>query len=146
MVEWGTVPLPDDPDLSPGQLEGLLARSHAGEPKEFRVSVDVLVNLAVTAGGVAVLMLATFVYAMRTRVHATMDTVLPLGSLPVQVAMYERAPLGGVTWLGVAVWAVRFGFETVGDAQLRRFRADPANAGRVLDRGPWRYEGPAAAV
>ena len=67
MVEWGTVPLPDDPDLSPGQLEGLLARSHAGEPKEFRVSVDVLVNLAVTAGGVAVLMLATFVYAMRTR-------------------------------------------------------------------------------
>ena len=64
-----------------------------------------------------------------------------LGSLPVQVAMYERAPLGGVTWLGVAVWAVRFGFETVGDAQLRRFRADPANAGRVLDRGPWRYRG-----
>ena len=51
-----------------------------------------------------------------------------------------------MTWLGVAVWAVRFGFETVGDAQLRRFRADPANAGRVLDRGPWRYEGPAAAV
>jgi len=25
------------------------------------------------------------------------------------------------------------------DAQLRRFRADPANAGRVLDRGLWRY-------
>ena len=35
-----------------------------------------LVNLAVTAGVVAVLMLATFVYAMRTRVHAIMDTVL----------------------------------------------------------------------
>jgi steroid 5-alpha reductase family enzyme len=28
---------------------------------------------------------------------------------------------------------------TVGDLQLRRFRADPANAGRVLDRGLWRY-------
>jgi len=37
------------------------------------------------------------------------------------------------------VWAVGFGFEAVGDAQLRRFRADPANAGKVLDRGLWRY-------
>jgi steroid 5-alpha reductase family enzyme len=35
--------------------------------------------------------------------------------------------------------AVGFGFEAVGDAQLRRFRADPANAERVLNRGLWRY-------
>ena len=27
----------------------------------------------------------------------------------------------------------------MGDEQLRRFKADPANAGRVLDRGLWRY-------
>jgi steroid 5-alpha reductase family enzyme len=60
-------------------------------------------------------------------------------SLPVQVAMYERASLSWVTWLGVAVWAVGFGFETVGDWQLRRFRASASNAGRVLDRGLWRY-------
>ena len=180
-----------------------------------------LVNLAVTAVTVAVLMLATFAYAMRTRVNAILDTVWALGfviiavvsfllsagsgvpgrrvlvlvltavwglrlgahifsrnrgqgedkryasllrrnrgnlaafvlryiywaqgrvmwfvSLPVQVAMYQQAPVGAVTWLGVAVWAVGFGFEAVGDAQLRRFRADPANAGRVLDRGLWRY-------
>jgi steroid 5-alpha reductase family enzyme len=39
----------------------------------------------------------------------------------------------------VAVWAVGFGFEPVGDAQLQRFRADPGNAGRVFDRGLWRY-------
>jgi len=30
-------------------------------------------------------------------------------------------------------------FESVGDAQLARFKADPANAGRVMDRGLWRY-------
>ncbi len=41
----GEVPLPDDPNLSPGQLEDLLARSHAGEPKEFRVSVDAFHDL-----------------------------------------------------------------------------------------------------
>jgi NAD(P)-dependent dehydrogenase (short-subunit alcohol dehydrogenase family) len=45
VVEWGTVPLPDDPDLSPEQLETLLAQSQAGEPKEFRVSVEAFNDL-----------------------------------------------------------------------------------------------------
>ncbi len=60
-------------------------------------------------------------------------------SLPVQIAMYERAPVSAITWVGVAVWALGFGFEVVGDAQLSRFRSDPANAGKVLDSGLWRY-------
>jgi len=36
---------------------------------------------------------------------------------------------------------VSFGivWETIGDAQLARFKADAANAGRVMDRGLWRY-------
>ena len=45
VVEWGTVPLPNDPDLSPGQLETLLAQSQAGKPKEFRVSVEAFNDL-----------------------------------------------------------------------------------------------------
>ncbi len=40
---------------------------------------------------------------------------------------------------GVLVWAVGFFFEAVGDWQLARFRADPANKGRVMNRGVWRY-------
>jgi steroid 5-alpha reductase family enzyme len=44
-----------------------------------------------------------------------------------------------LTVLGVVLWLVGFGFETVGDAQLAAFRADPANRGRVMDRGLWRY-------
>jgi steroid 5-alpha reductase family enzyme len=180
-----------------------------------------LINLAVTAGTVAALMLVTFAYAMRTHVQAIMDTTWALGfvviaavsfglssghgntgrralvlvltavwglrlaayifarnhgrgedpryasllrrntgslakfvlryiywaqgrvmwlvSLPLQVAMYEHARLSVVTWLGVALWVIGFGFETIGDAQLRRFKADPANAGKVMDRGLWRY-------
>ena len=39
----------------------------------------------------------------------------------------------------LALFAAGFAFEAVGDLQLLRFRADPANAGRVLDRGLWRY-------
>jgi steroid 5-alpha reductase family enzyme len=34
---------------------------------------------------------------------------------------------------------VGIGFETIGDAQLDRFRKDPANKGKVLDTGLWRY-------
>lgn len=45
-------------------------------------------------------------------------------------------PLGAA---GSAVWFAGFLFETVGDFQLARFKRDPANRGRVLDRGLWRY-------
>ncbi len=45
VVEWGTVELPADPDLSPEVLSDLLAESHRGEPREFRVSVDAFADL-----------------------------------------------------------------------------------------------------
>jgi steroid 5-alpha reductase family enzyme len=64
-----------------------------------------------------------------------------LTSLPVQVGQFLLAPaaIGPVAWLGVAVWTVGFLFETVGDWQLARFRRDPANAGRIMQTGLWRY-------
>ncbi|HEY5983879.1 MAG TPA: DUF1295 domain-containing protein [Anaerolineales bacterium] len=48
----------------------------------------------------------------------------------------------GLTWqdyLGAAVWLIGFFFEAVGDLQLARFKADPRNKGKVMDRGVWRY-------
>ncbi len=62
-------------------------------------------------------------------------------SLPVQVAQSSPQPAHG-TWLdvlGFVLWSVGFVFEAVGDAQLMRFKADPANQGKVMDRGLWRY-------
>ena len=41
--------------------------------------------------------------------------------------------------LGFWVWCAGFFFEAVGDAQLARFKRDPANKGRIMDRGLWRY-------
>lgn len=41
--------------------------------------------------------------------------------------------------LGVIVWVIGFFFEAVGDWQLARFKADPANRGKVMNRGVWRY-------
>jgi steroid 5-alpha reductase family enzyme len=46
--------------------------------------------------------------------------------------------LGGVwAMLGVIVWLIGFAIEVVADAQKRRFRADPANAGRFISTGLW---------
>jgi steroid 5-alpha reductase family enzyme len=61
-------------------------------------------------------------------------------SLPVQVGMSDATPagLGALDWIGTALWGVGFAFESVGDLQLARFKDDPANRGRVMDRGLWR--------
>lgn len=40
---------------------------------------------------------------------------------------------------GLLVWTIGFGFEAIGDRQLARFKRDPANRGRVMDQGLWRY-------
>jgi steroid 5-alpha reductase family enzyme len=61
-------------------------------------------------------------------------------SIGVQLGQVPDTPgLGVLAALGVVVWAVGLGFEAIGDAQLARFKADPANAGTVMDRGLWRY-------
>lgn len=62
-------------------------------------------------------------------------------SLPVQAAMVPASPSGLVVldFAGIALWCVGMFFETVGDLQLARFKADPANSGSVMDRGLWRY-------
>jgi steroid 5-alpha reductase family enzyme len=39
--------------------------------------------------------------------------------------------------LGVIVWLIGFAIEVVADTQKRRFRADPANAGRFISTGLW---------
>jgi len=61
-------------------------------------------------------------------------------SLPVQLGSSATSPdLGLLAVAGSLVWAVGFGFESIGDYQLARFKADPDNEGRVMDRGLWRY-------
>jgi steroid 5-alpha reductase family enzyme len=61
-------------------------------------------------------------------------------SLPVQLALVRGdGDLGVLAVLGIALWCVGLFFEAVGDTQLARFKADPANKGIVMDRGLWRY-------
>ena len=83
-----------------------------------------------------------FARAALTVVFAPQAVLLYLTCLPAQLGVLAApapAPLGALAWAGLALWLVGMTFEVVGDAQLKAFRADPANAGRVLDTGLWRY-------
>ena len=61
-------------------------------------------------------------------------------SLPVQLGQVRTEPGFGVLGaLGIWVWGVGLYFEAVGDAQLARFKRDPANKGLVMNQGLWRY-------
>jgi len=60
-------------------------------------------------------------------------------SLPLLAAINSTAPLGWLDLAGAALWLVGLVFEAGGDWQLARFKAEPANRGKVLDTGLWRY-------
>ncbi len=42
-------------------------------------------------------------------------------------------------YLGLAVWALGFFFEVVGDSQLKKFLSDPINWGEIMNKGLWQY-------
>jgi steroid 5-alpha reductase family enzyme len=62
-------------------------------------------------------------------------------SMPLLVAQIHLSPdrVTAPDIFGVAFWAVGFFFESAGDLQLARFKANPANKGKVMESGVWRY-------
>ncbi|HWQ83417.1 MAG TPA: DUF1295 domain-containing protein [Anaerolineales bacterium] len=62
-------------------------------------------------------------------------------SAPLLAAQISAQP-ARLTWLdllAIPVWLFGFFFEAVGDWQLSHFKANPANKGKVLNTGVWRY-------
>lgn len=94
-------------------------------------------------------------------VFLTQAPLLFLTCLPAQIGMWASAvnskpaegliglirmggafpppSLGVIGWAGVAAALTGIAFESIGDAQLDAFRKNPANKGKVLDTGLWRY-------
>ena len=64
-----------------------------------------------------------------------------LVSAPLLAANISDTPnkLIWLDFLGLVFWTIGFLFETIGDFQLARFKNNPANKGKVLDSGLWRY-------
>ena len=62
-------------------------------------------------------------------------------SLPLLGAQFggQDKPLNILDFAGILFWLIGFSFEAGGDFQLALFKADPANKGKVMDKGFWRY-------
>lgn len=61
-------------------------------------------------------------------------------ALPILFAVIDPAPrIHAITWLGAAVALVAMFGEGSADAQLRRFKRNPANKGQVCREGLWAW-------
>jgi len=80
-----------------------------------------------------------FVLKSLYMVFALQGTLAWIVSLPLLAAIASPERLNLVDYVGIALWGVGFGFESVADLQLARFKSAAANRGRVMDRGLWRY-------
>lgn len=55
----------------------------------------------------------------------------------IAISNGSDAPIGWLSWLGVAIWLAGFALEVIADLQKSRFRADPANRGEFIRTGLW---------
>jgi steroid 5-alpha reductase family enzyme len=88
----------------------------------------------------------SFVWRSYLQVFLLQGLIMLVIALPVILVNTHRwaRPPGAATrdvfaLAGTLVWVLGFFFEAVGDAQLARFKKDPANKGKIMDRGLWRY-------
>ncbi|MCH9692989.1 MAG: DUF1295 domain-containing protein [Gammaproteobacteria bacterium] len=58
---------------------------------------------------------------------------------PLYPAITSTIAFGPLDAAAGVLWLTGFIFEAGGDYQLAKFKADPANKGKVMDRGLWRY-------
>jgi steroid 5-alpha reductase family enzyme len=65
--------------------------------------------------------------------------ILWVVSAPLLGTATSRSPLGALDTVGGVIALSGLIIEAVADRQLRAFRAEPSNSGRVLDTGLWRY-------
>lgn len=81
---------------------------------------------------------ASFGIVSLVTVFGLQGVLMWIVSLPVMFGNADSTPgLGPVAVMGIMAWFTGLMFEAVGDLQLSRFKADPANAGKVMDKGLW---------
>ena len=111
------------------RLTFYLARRNLGRPEDFRYA-DMRRRWPSQ----------TFYLRMFFQIYLLQLVLNYLVNLPAIVRNLED--LQGWNWLatiGLVIWLTGFIFESVGDSQLKTFKADPANKGKLMTRGLWRY-------
>lgn len=75
------------------------------------------------------------------RVFLMQAVLLTIVALPVQLGQVYAHPKGltPLNLVGIALALFGIAFESTADLQLKRFKANRTNEGRVMDRGLWAY-------
>lgn len=65
-------------------------------------------------------------------------------SLPIQLVNLNAVKISStlsytILIIGVVLWLVGFFFEAKGDAELKTFKKDPSNKGKIMQTGLWKY-------
>ena len=82
----------------------------------------------------------SFVWRSFLQIFMLQGTVIYLVSLPVLMVIdHPGGALGLLDLFGTLLWLVGFLFEAIGDRQLLRFKKNPANRGKIIQTGLWRY-------
>jgi len=83
----------------------------------------------------------SFAKAALLRAWAMQIPLLFIVCLPAQlgILLADADPVGPVAIIGAVIALIGIAFETIGDMQLKAFRSNPANKGKVLDSGLWKY-------
>lgn len=81
----------------------------------------------------------SFAQVALMRVFLPQGIAMYLVATPLMVGANNQDLSVPLLVVGVLVWLVGFAFESIGDAQLAAFKADPANRGQLMDQGLWRY-------
>jgi steroid 5-alpha reductase family enzyme len=82
-----------------------------------------------------------FILISLLRVFILQCIIAWLISFPTQLGQIGLMgnELSITAYIGVVVWLTGFLFEAVGDAQLRKFKQNPENAGKIMDQGLWSW-------
>ena len=74
------------------------------------------------------------------QVFVLQTLLLAVISYPIWfVILNPAAPITWLDFLGLMVWVTGFLFESVADWQLKQFISNPANKGKIMQSGLWRY-------
>ncbi len=65
--------------------------------------------------------------------------VMAVVSVPVVATILSGGTFNVITFIGIAIFTIGLAFEAIGDWQLSKFKADPANAGKVMNKGLWAW-------
>ena len=79
-----------------------------------------------------------FVVRSFFQVFMLQGTLMILVAWPVILINHAAGPeFGALDYAGLAVWLAGFGIEAAADRQLRQFKRNPSNKGRIMTRGLW---------